>query len=318
MRCVVWDWKENALHREGWRSLCPFLSMKDGSGDDPAEKRAKEIEPSAGLDAWRAELWEDGFCRMESVLPGGVLLRLARGVAQVREKTGSAVFALLYDEPWELLRRLWWMLEELCGGDDLRVVPRMWVWYLPPSEGAQGWAAHRDHSEPSLRKDGSPNILTVWIPLTDATPQNGCIYALSADADPGYAKAQGHRISEAQWQSIQAIPAKQGDVLCWNHHLLHWGGRSSSQAKQPRISLAFEVQRNDAPPMGTPLLEAGRVLSFKERLGLVSLQLLRYEKYEPLPPGTRSFLLEWSRWSPQKRTFAEALASAQTRKKRKP
>lgn len=54
---------------------------------------------------------------------------------------------------------------------------------MPPSDQGAGWGPHRDRVQPTLDEDNSPHSLTVWLPFTDATPLNGCMYVLPAHHD---------------------------------------------------------------------------------------------------------------------------------------
>ena len=38
----------------------------------------------------------------------------------------------------------------------------------------------------SFQPDGSPRYATAWVALSDATPDNSCLYCIPAHADPGY------------------------------------------------------------------------------------------------------------------------------------
>jgi hypothetical protein len=84
-----------------------------------------------------------------------------------------------------------------------------------PAKGDSGWAPHRDMGRTSLFDDGSPKCITTWIPLSSATPLNGCMYIVPALHDPTYATAD-----EANWKvdpsSVRALPANPGDFLVWN------------------------------------------------------------------------------------------------------
>ena len=104
---------------------------------------------------------------------------------------------------------------------------------------------------------------------------NGCMYIVPASQDPTYATAD-----EVKWRfdcaSIRALPASPGDFLIWNQAVLHWGGKSSPRAAESRVSMAFEFQRADVPPINVPLIEPTRVLTFEMRLQLVCKQILQY------------------------------------------
>jgi hypothetical protein len=115
--------------------------------------------------------------------------------------------------------------------------------------------------------------LTCWIPLSDATPLNSCMYVVPAHLDPGYNNASGQLPSP---YAVRALPAKPGDYLIWNQAVLHWGSPSSEFGEAPRMSMALEFQRGDVSAFGAPLLAPDKAPSFAERLQLVARQILQY------------------------------------------
>ncbi|HEY3498879.1 MAG TPA: phytanoyl-CoA dioxygenase family protein, partial [Polyangiaceae bacterium] len=174
---------------------------------------------------------------------------------------------------------------EAALGSGYRALPDFWVWHVPPRDDATGWGPHRDRVQPTLERDNSPHSLTVWLPFTDATPLNGCIYMLPAHLDERFKRRRwdgddNNVVTEPQ--NIRALPATAGSMLAWNQAVLHWGGRASSLAKGPRASAAFEFQRADKPPFNKPLLDPMRVPPFHERLGLIGKQVLQYQHMYPL------------------------------------
>jgi hypothetical protein len=72
--------------------------------------------------------------------------------------------------------------------------------------------------------------LTSWIPLSDATPQNGCMYVVPAHLDPHYGKPTTPRSQLPDLSLARALPVRPGDYLVWNQAVLHWGGESNEAA----------------------------------------------------------------------------------------
>lgn len=65
-------------------------------------------------------------------------------------------------------------------------MPDIWVFNINPRTAEpKGWAPHRDrpYADP-LRPDGSAASINFWLPLTEATPLNGCMYMLPKQFDP--------------------------------------------------------------------------------------------------------------------------------------
>jgi len=114
------------------------------------------------------------------------------------------------------------------------------------------------------------------VPLTEATPFNGCMYVLPAERDPHYA-ARVKKYDIAAPQNIRALPAAPGSVLGWTQGLLHWSGRSSRRASEPRLSFSIEYQRGDEPAFNEPVLDPRVLPPFERRLGLIGKQILQYQ-----------------------------------------
>lgn len=134
----------------------------------------------------------------------------------------------------------------------------------------------------SLNPDGSPKALTVWMPLTEATPLNGCMYMLPANRDPVYG-THDDKNWKVDFPSIRALPGRPGDWFCWNQAVLHWGAQTSPFGGAPRMSMALEFQRADTPAFNEPLIPTLAVLAFTDRLRLCAKQILQYAHMYPLP-----------------------------------
>lgn len=185
------------------------------------------------------------------------------------------VFVFLFDEPWECYYRLKPVLSHLLG-EDYKLLPDFWAWHVDPQKAQNGWNPHRDKGYWSLDKQGIPLSLTVWIPLSEATPMNSCIYMVPAHLDPTYGTPRDKE-HIAPHYAVRALPAKPGDWLCWNQAVLHWGGPSSEFAIAPRISMALEFQRGGIGEFNSPLLPSDSYPDFTFRLQLIAKQILQYQ-----------------------------------------
>jgi hypothetical protein len=205
---------------------------------------------------------------------------LAEAVVTCKRLDIPPAFIFLFDEAWECFQTLNPLLTNLLGSG-YQILPDFWAWHIDPAAGESGWRPHRDKGRAALAPDGSPLSLTVWIPFTEATPQNGCMYLLPANRDPVYNTAE-----EGQWKidiaRIRALPVKPGEFLVWNQAILHWGGEASRFAPHARISAALEFQRGDIAPFNQPLSDAFANYSFEMRLKLVAKQILQYRHMYPL------------------------------------
>jgi ectoine hydroxylase-related dioxygenase (phytanoyl-CoA dioxygenase family) len=136
--------------------------------------------------------------------------------------------------------------------------------------------------------DGRPTLLTVWIPYTDATPENGCIYALPTSLDPNLPNHQEIRmVPHAQY--VTALPADAGSIVAWNQFILHWGGRCSPYAPHPRISTGIYFQ-SSAEPDYRRAVPFDAPLPFETRLTLIANAFRRYHETFGFPPLLLEFI----------------------------
>lgn len=192
------------------------------------------------------------------------------------------VFAFLYDEMWMLAHQLHPVIEGLLG-PNYAMLPDFWAWHVDPTKAESGWRPHRDKGFRALAADGSPTSVTAWIPLTQATTLNGCMYIVPADRDPTYGTPQDKDWT-FQYPDVRALPANPGDFFIWNQAVLHWGSHASPRAGNAvRMSCAFEFQRTDIPAWNQPLLQPRGILSYEDRLRLIGKQVKQYQHMYPLP-----------------------------------
>lgn len=269
-----------------WRQLNPALHI----GDQAYAQSVGGFELDAPTCAvFEQRLVEEGYFQFGAT-PAQWQLPLADMAQAVRSLLPLGLmppFAFLYDEFWLLYAKQSRILSHFLGGS-YWMLPDFWVWHVDPAKGQAGWRPHRDKGRSALFDDGRAKSLTVWIPLTEATPMNGCMYMVPANRDRHYNTAQ-----EDDWQfdypDIRALPGQPGDVFYWNQAVLHWGSRTSRFAAQARISVAFEFQRADVPAFNQPLLDPTRIPAFDDRLRLIAKQLLQYNHMYPLAPQLEAF-----------------------------
>jgi hypothetical protein len=86
-------------------------------------------------------------------------------------------------------------------------------------------------------------------------------------------------------QSVRALPAEAGDFLIWNQAIVHWGSKTSPQARESRVSVALQFRCADLSAAGRPVLEPLRVPPFALRLRLIARQLYRQRHLYDLDPA---------------------------------
>lgn len=276
---------ETLTKRDTWAARAPRLHIENQELLRAARPIA--LDP-ARLIAIREQLLLDGYFQQSDIGWSADLPLMAETVRKLSADGLSPVFAFLYDEFWLPFCQLDSMFRELLGG--YAMLPDFWVWNVDPRKGDSGWTPHRDKGGGTLRADGMPNSITVWIPLTDATPLNSCMYVVPARQDPTYGTNR-----EGEWRfdlpSIRALPARPGDVLVWNQAVLHWGSRSSPLAAESRVSMAVEFQRADVPPMNPPLLKPAQLMPFEQRLKLIAKQVLQYRHMYKVAPELEQMMM---------------------------
>jgi hypothetical protein len=255
-----------------WADFAPCLHVCDrGFAALPARR---VISDGAAREA-AARLGREGYFQLPPMAWDLPIEAMAEIVQRLADLDIPPVFAWHYDEFWLAFARCYPILVELLD-DHPVMLPEFWAWHIDPLRQDAGWAPHRDKGRESLRDDGRPKIATLWLPLTDATTLNGCMYIVPADRDPTYGTPQEgeHRFSLAD---IRALPAEAGSVLGWDQAVLHWGSHAAARDDAPRISIACEFQRRDVPPFNAPLLDPLVPPDFATRQVLIGRQMLRYQ-----------------------------------------
>lgn len=275
-----------ATNIEHWRRLCPKLSIEG--------KRPRPAFSLGDVGKLYDQLKFEGYVNVADVVPEEERTRLRECIASLHDQKIPLAFAFVYDEMWQAFQGVSTFIEAALG-KEYRALPDFWVWHVPPTEQATGWGPHRDRVQPTLERDNAPHSLTVWLPFSDATPLNGCIYVLPAHLDERFKRrvwdgSDNNEVKDPQ--NVRALPATAGSLLAWNQAVLHWGGRASRLAAAPRTSAAFEFQRGDKPPFNEPLLDPGTLPDFTTRLGLVGKQVLQYQHMYPLTPTVEAIAIE--------------------------
>lgn len=275
---------ERAMAVDSWRALCPSMSI--GRPGAPGD-----VEEAPLGEARRAELVRnlrrDGYFKAEPVIAAGLVGAIKQAMDVLRTNDWPPVFAYVFDALWDILRAP--SLADLFTaalGEGYRQSPRVWAFHLATEDGAAGWPPHVDGGHRTHTTDR----LTVWLPITDATLENGCMNVIPKSLLPpsipdDFANNPGG-IAPELWRSMlqgaRALPARAGSVLAWDFQVIHWSSLCDG-AVEPRMSLAVELIGASAEPAESelPLLELGALPPFEERLRAIAKGILSYQRFEP-------------------------------------
>jgi Phytanoyl-CoA dioxygenase (PhyH) len=278
-----------------WRNLNPQLEVSQQETAYPSE--TIDILPGQ-LSKALEHLAAHGYFRLPQTYPSELIARMCTCIYTVRSAGWPPVFAYLYDEFWALFQNkaIVEFIRSYLG--EYKVTANIWAHYVEPRAWGAGWPPHVD--------SGNDGGMTIWVPLTDASVDNGCMYVVPQDLLPqtlpkNYVDWPSPDREElaALLHGVRPLPAKAGSLLGWNHQLVHWGGRATGAATNPRISLAIEFLSETITPRNTdlPITNPEIVPDFTSRLGLIAKAIIKYQQFEGLMRRydlLAKRLIEWS------------------------
>jgi ectoine hydroxylase-related dioxygenase (phytanoyl-CoA dioxygenase family) len=264
--------------RSFWTSVVPDFRIEDRAsfGHIPLWDFPKADEdPVTVLD-------REGYLHLPDAQGTDTAAHLSSAVRRLVAAGLPPVFGMVFDEFWIPAFALTKIVATSLGGT-YKLLPDFWIWHIDPAKDEAGWSPHRDKGHRALFPDRRPKAVTAWLALSEADPLNSCMYLVPAHRDPTYGTER-----DSQWTfaypDVRALPAAAGDVFVWNQAVLHWGAHASAMAKEPRISMAFEFQRDDVAPFNGPLIPATTILRFEDRLKLIGKQILQYKHMYRVAP----------------------------------
>ncbi len=263
---------------EFWRRLAPELTISDAQPGLCIERSTVQSEQE------RMRLINDGFLHLKQPGLDAPISAIASAMDRIVNAGLPAAFIGVYDETWSMIAQLNDVIGGLFDGQ-AAMVPDFWA--VHPNTTA-GLTAQRKRASNGVFSDGTPKNVTVWMPLTDATPDNGCIYVVPAGQDRNYGKSKSDR-ANASLPGIRALPATAGDVLIWTGETYHWQARPDRHNQDgPLLSLTWEFQSRDAAALEGMLVESYPYMPFETRLGLLARQMPRHRSELSASPVWRA------------------------------
>jgi ectoine hydroxylase-related dioxygenase (phytanoyl-CoA dioxygenase family) len=269
----------HALNPDYWRQLNPALGLARRS-ELPAAADAAAVFASQAEQFVRA-----GYFQTAPFMPLDFIARLKAAVDTVRQNDWPAVFVYVYDEFWQVARSepIKSLLQTLLG-DGYRQSCHVWGHCVQARDGAAGWRPHIDNPR-------TPGRVTIWIALTDATLDNGCIYLIPknrapVEIDSAFRKAAtvDKKIVNQLLQNSRALPALAGSVLGWGSGVIHWGSACHGVGA-PRLAISQEFFAASATPSASekPVFDCrGELPTLTERLEVIAKAIVNYQRFEPL------------------------------------
>jgi hypothetical protein len=286
---------QKAVDCDYWRTLCPELGVMIQQDLEHLQGEPLSSEQAA----WAcAHLERHGYFQIPEIIAPAVVARMYKCVEILRSSGWPPVFSFVYDEFWAIPRTpsLVNFLSRKLGTGYVQA-NGVWTYRVDPQVRASGWSPHVDSRNDEER-------ITLWIPLTDATIGNGCMYVIPQDRVPPALPScylDWTAVSRDDLgillRNVTPLPASAGSVLGWNNGLIHWGGRALESATFPRISIGVEFMSKRAKPRSseTPVFDM-QLPDFATRLRSIGQSILYYEEFETTMRkycGLATNLVEW-------------------------
>jgi hypothetical protein len=269
-----------ALDPGYWRRLAPGAHVETASAAAPAGAGFEPAVLSRAIDDMR----RDSICHLPAAFTTAELETVNGLISTVASAGWPRAFAFVYDELWLCARRPGiTALARAILGPDCRQIPHVWVHAVTPKAGATGWPPHVDGSTPTGR-------LTVWVALSEASLDNGCMYAVRTspaeiDLYRAFSRdALTSKQAETLLHQTRALPAAAGEILAWSFQVIHWGGAVQREVAVPRQAISLEFISADEPPREheVPLVALDSPLPpLIERLRSITAGVIGYLSIEP-------------------------------------
>ena len=260
-----------------WRALAPELAVGDDRAVSPLPVADDAMRETA------SQLRHDRYFRTPILIAPGVLAAMNRALDRVTAAGWPPVFVMVYDAFWRACRvpALARLLEAHFESDFVQI-PHLWIHIVPAVGGAIGWMPHFD----GLRQAR----VSVWLALTDATVDNGCIHIVPPEVLPEVFRTTNLDTTVVMsdvlraMHGTRAMPVRAGAALGWEFDVFHWGGRAVNPLSERRaISMEFLSAAHAPEADEVPVIaNRGALPSFEERLQVIALALQTYANREPL------------------------------------
>lgn len=273
---------ENALHPNYWQTLNPTMTV---CGSEPVETiESFDPDPSRVEQPLRT-FSAFGYFQIPPTVDAVAVEKMRRCFETTESAGWPPVFVFVYDEFWRVYRGPL-LVKFLKGalGEEYGQLPYLWGHHVPAN--SRGWRPHVD-GPTEVKK------LTVWLALSDATLENGCMYVVPRNSETEKMSDQFFSENALEWgearkllQNVKALPAAAGSYLGWGPYVIHWGATSGPMAGD-RISISAEFSSR---PPSEPLADQLSLIDadptaplplFSKRLQFIAQAIKDYERFDP-------------------------------------
>uniref|UniRef100_A0A7S4U7R1 Uncharacterized protein n=1 Tax=Guillardia theta TaxID=55529 RepID=A0A7S4U7R1_GUITH len=261
---------------------------------------------SRGEDSWIEEA--DIVPLRESLLGKGYFLSpesqetnlpalILTGMRSLRRAGVPTFYIWMYDEPWKVMLRLWEAAEKLIGGPCV-LEPTFAAYHLDYHKAGESGnryvgtnfsLPHRDYTySDSYDSSGQPKVVTIWVPVSDVTLENGCMYVVPKEFDANFDRddvMQHMWVQQSGWLAgksflsfplagvLPLAPVRAGTAMGWMGNTIHWGCQCHRTcSSNPRASIAWVFKRADTSHSldSSPIsFEDAQQLTLEQRKGLI-------------------------------------------------
>ena len=240
---------------EFWVNKLPSFLTISGKGVSTSSNTIDKSNDKETGARRRQTLQRQGFALVDDAIADKeMILTIRQGIDHLQSFGLPASFILLFDVTWQLAQYSWLVLQ----GSTLETNQFQFdilAWYID----SEGFSPHRDRqpdtdTKLSFGRGGGDNgrldakFVTHWIALTEATPENSCLYVIPKDHDPGYYNGDSEEIDPLQaalpnkqaYQHIRALPRQAGQSVLFTHRIIHWGSTRDANTTLPcRTAISF-------------------------------------------------------------------------------
>jgi len=303
-----------------WRALMAGTGLTLSEGDPllVPHRHSAAAAPASSVAAARGTISEQGHCVISDIEYGAGGQRavdfaaLREGANRLKAAGWPAAFLILFDEVWQLVDSLFGVMGPVLSddgtGEGLELDTDLFVWALDKGVTDGQYVngnfsrPHRDSNHTgSNDAEGNPVKLSVWVPLSDATLDNGCMYVLPKNCDELFDQPHhpqhmtAAKLTEDEeliccfpLQHARPLPAPAGSICSWQGNLIHWGSSCAPHRnlEQPRMSMALTLRKREFHSADAgitaccgrdPIPRAKlREMDFPTRLSVVGKSLIMY------------------------------------------